>query len=359
VFESACGTDKISPERNAAEEEFKKIGEHYYKVFAEGGMLITFCIWIAGTGAIRFAIMHYMGYLVKAGHIAVIAEACKRGRIPKNQVAYGKQKVKERFATANIYFAVDKLVTSAVKQIQKNIDKAGDKLDFIPSMNAISGAAKLFVDISLGYIDECCLEWTFYQNQQGALQSAAEGVVIYAQNWKVLLKHAAKTMLKTILILLGIVLAAFVPVGLIFKLLKWSPLAAFLIACLIAWVVKFAVIDSYIMIQMMGTYMEVAPQTPWQGKELTAPRPVPTANMMNGPARLRPAGPLRRNAPVPPSVQIAARGTKPEPVSARIAVKKSSDGFSAGKKTTLAYRKGCFFALSALKGDFLSYFAYL
>lgn len=230
-------------------------------LFGEGGMLITFCIWVVGTGAIRFAIMHYMGYMVKAGHIAVIAEACKRGRLPKNQVAYGKQRVKERFVTANIYFAVDKLVTGAVKQIQRNIDKAGNKLDFIPGMNAITGAAKFFVDISLGYIDECCLGWTFYNREQGAFHSAADGVVIYAQNWKVLLKHAAKTMVKTLLLLLAIVLVSFVPVGLIFKLLKWSALAAFLLACLIAWVIKFAFIDSYIMIQMMGTYMEVAPQT--------------------------------------------------------------------------------------------------
>lgn len=230
-------------------------------LFGEGGMLVTFCIWLAGTGVIRFAVMHYMGYLVKAGHIAVIAEACRTGHIPANQVSYGKGKVTERFVTANVYFAVDKLVTGAVKQIQRVIDKAGNALDFIPGMGAITGAAKFFVDISLGYIDECCLGWTFYHMEQGAFQSAADGVVIYAQNWKTLLKSAAMTMVKTLLILLLIVLAAFVPVGLVFKLLHWSPLAAFLLACLIAWTVKFAFIDSYIMIQMMSAYMEVAPST--------------------------------------------------------------------------------------------------
>ena len=230
-------------------------------LFGEGGMVITFCIWVGATGVIRFAIMHYMGYLVKAGHIAVIAEACKRGKLPRNQVEYGKKCVKERFATSNIYFTVDKLVSGSVKQIQNKIDRAGDKLDFIPGMDALAGLAKFFVSISLGYIDECCLGWTFYNRDKSAFQAAADGVVIYAQNWKVLLKSAAKTMLKTLLLLLAIVLAAFIPVGIIFKLLKWSPLAAFLLACLIAWVVKFAVIDSYIMIQMMGSYMDVAPGT--------------------------------------------------------------------------------------------------
>ena len=230
-------------------------------LFGENGMVITFIIWIGGTGVIRFVIMHYFGYLVKAGHIAVIAEAMKTGQVPANQVNYGKEKVKERFATSNIYFGVDKLVTGAVKQIQKGIDKLGGALDFIPGMGAVTGIAKFFVDISLGYIDECCFGWTFYNPQQGAFKSAADGVVIYAQNWKVLLKDAAKTMAKTIGLTILMALVIFIPIGLLFKLFHWSGLVAFLLACLIAWVVKFAFMDSYIMCQMMVSYMQVAPAT--------------------------------------------------------------------------------------------------
>jgi len=230
-------------------------------LFGDGGMLITFIIWVGGTGVIRLALMHYVGYLVKAGHIAVIAEAMKTGKVPANQVNYGKEMVKQRFATSNIYFAVDKLITGAVKQIQNKIDKLGNKLDFIPGMEAVAGLAKFFVSISLGYIDECCFGWTFYNPDQGAFKSAADGVVIYAQNWKVLLKDAAKTMAKTIGLLVVMALVIFIPVGLLFKLLKWSGLVAFLLACLIAWVVKFAFMDSYIMCQMMVSYMQVAPNT--------------------------------------------------------------------------------------------------
>ena len=230
-------------------------------LFGDGAMLIMLILWISATGVVRFFIMHYMGYLVKAGHIAVIAEACFTGQIPSNQVEYGKQMVTQRFATSNVYFAIDKLVTSAVKQIQNGLGKVGNALDFIPGMEAVTGLAQFFVSISLGYIDECCLGWTFYHKEQDAFKSAADGVVIYAQNWKVLLKDAAKTMLRVILLTFGIALLIFIPVGLLFKLLKWSGFAAFLLACLIAWVVKFAYLDSYIMIQMMASYMQVAPTT--------------------------------------------------------------------------------------------------
>lgn len=230
-------------------------------LFGETGMIIMFLLWVSAVGAVRLAIMHYMGYLVKAGHIAVIAEAMATGRIPANQVAYGKKQVTERFVTSNVYFAVDKLISSAVKQIQGKIGKLGDKLDFIPGMGAVTGLAQFFVSISLGYIDECCLGWTFLNKNQNAFKSAADGVVIYAQNWKIILKDAAKTMLKVVLLTVAIALLIFVPVGIIFKLLKWSPLAAFLLALLIAWVVKFAVMDSYIMIQMMASYLQAAPET--------------------------------------------------------------------------------------------------
>lgn len=230
-------------------------------LFGDGGMGVAILIWIGGTGVIRFVIMHYMGYLVKAGHVAVIAEAVTTGQIPANQVDYGKKMVTERFATSNIYFAVDKLVTGAVKQIQRGVEKVGNALDFIPGMGAVTGLAKFFVDISLGYIDECCLGYTFYKKEQGAFKSAADGVVIYAQNWKSLLKNAAKTMVKVVLLMVVLAIVIFVPVGLLFKLLKWSPLVAFLLACLAAWVIKFAFVDSYIMIEMMVTYMGLAPNT--------------------------------------------------------------------------------------------------
>ena len=230
-------------------------------LFGDWGMVLMFIGWMAAIRAFWLLIMHYFGYMIKAGHIAVIAEACFTGQVPANQVEYGKNAVKERFLTSNVYFAVDKLVTAAIREIQKGIGKVGDFLDFIPGAEAVTGAAQFFVSIALGYVDECCLGWTFYNKHQGAFKSAADGVVIYAQNWKAVLMGALKTMGKVILLTVVLALVIFVPVGILFKILKWSGLFAFILACVIAWVVKFAVMDSYMMIQMMSVYMGVAPNT--------------------------------------------------------------------------------------------------
>ena len=82
-----------------------------------------------------------------------------------------------------------------------------------------------------------------------------------AQNIKKLLGNAAKTMLKVVLAVVVTVILIFIPVGLLFRVFDWSGLLAFLIACLLTWVVKFAFLDSFILCQTMAGYMEVAPNT--------------------------------------------------------------------------------------------------
>lgn len=230
-------------------------------LFGEIGVIIAAILWLVVIKVVWKIIMHYGGYLIKAGHVAVIAEACRTGQVPSGQVRYGKDMVRDRFVTTNVYFLVDKLVAGAVKQIQKNIGRLGNRLDFIPGMGAITGAAQFFVKISLGYVDECCLGWTFYNKQQGVFKSAADGVVLYTQNWKTLLKNAAWTMIKVIFLTVVIILAIFIPVGVLFKVMGWYPLIALAAAVCIALVVKFAVMDSFIMVRMMTAYMDVAPDT--------------------------------------------------------------------------------------------------
>ena len=230
-------------------------------LFGDMGLVIGFLIWCACVKFVHLVIMNYAGYLVKAGHIAVLAEAAVTGQIPDNQVQYGMDKVKERFVTSNVYFAVDKLVSGAVREVQKGIEKVSNFLDFVPGMDKVASLAKWFVELSLGYIDECCLGYTFYRTEQGAFQSACDGVVIYAQNVGHLLKNAAMTMLKLVLATLAAVLVVFIPVGLVFKVLHWNGFIAFVLACLIAWVVKFAFLDSYVLCQSMAGYMSVAPTT--------------------------------------------------------------------------------------------------
>lgn len=230
-------------------------------LFGEAGLAIMFVLWLSATGVINFLINQYFGYMVKAGHIAIITTAVTTGQIPEDQINAAKEMVTERFAASNVYFAIDKLISGAVKQIQRVWGSIGAKLDFIPGMNVIMKAGQLFIGISLGYVDECCLGYTFYNKEQGAFKSAADGVVIYAQNWKKLLKAAAFTTLVVIGSVIGVTVVIFLMFGGLFTLLKWPRIIAFFPALFVALAVKSAFIDSWILVKMMCSYMEAAPGT--------------------------------------------------------------------------------------------------
>jgi len=233
-----------------------------------GSIQVALALIVIGLAGIRFArfiIMRYFGYLVKAGHIAVIVEAVVTGKVPDNQIAYGKDMVKERFLTANVFFLIDGLVSGAVKQLQRAIGKVGGLLKFIPGMKMLASIAKFFIEISLGYVDECCLGYTFYNKGEGAFKSATDGVVIYFQNWKKLLGNAAKTML-LVFIAMAAIAAVFIFLFLaaINLFAQGNTIAIFgavILALMVALAVKSAFIDSFILVRTMSVYMQVAPET--------------------------------------------------------------------------------------------------
>lgn len=230
-------------------------------LFGGVGVSVSLMIWLGLYNVLRFFLMHYVGYMLKAGHIAIIMTAVTTGQIPENQFEVGKKMVIDRFATANVYLVVDSLVSKAVKQLQHMVDKAGNLFGAIPGMNFLTNVLGIFIGIFLGYIDECCIGYTFYKQDQGAFKSAADGVAIYAQNWKRLLKDAAKTTIMVVLLVIGLTLAVFLVIGGLFALLHWNRFIAFLLAAMIATVIKSAFIDSWILVKMMSSYMEVAPST--------------------------------------------------------------------------------------------------
>ena len=222
---------------------------------------------MTATVFVHFAIMRYVGYLVRVGHIAVVAEAVTTGKIPDNQVEYGKKMVQERFLTANVFFVVDRLVDRSVKQLQNVFGRAGGILGNIPGLKIAMSFGKMVIGISLKYIDDCCLGYIFYKKDQGVFKSATDGVVIYAQNWKKLLKTALSTSVMVILLTVGLTIILFLTVGGLITLLASSAgigaggLFGLFLAAFMAFILKRAFIDSYMMVRMMTAYMQEAPTT--------------------------------------------------------------------------------------------------
>ena len=228
---------------------------------SSGVGVVLFFIWLGVWGIAHWLIKHYFSYLIKAGHIAVIAQSLKEGAIPANPVTVGKNMVTERFGTSSVYFLVDKLVAGAVRQLQKVFGKATELLGSLPGGGALRTIGKLFIDISLGYVDECCLGYTFYHPEQNAYKSAADGVVVYTQNWKQMLKDAAKTTFVVLLTIVTVTLLAFVAIGGLFRFMDWNMIVAVILSLFVSFVVKHAFVDSWILVKMMSSYLTVAETT--------------------------------------------------------------------------------------------------
>lgn len=234
---------------------------------ATGGDLfgVMLFLWIiisvGGFGAVN----RLVGYMLKAGHVATVAEIVTTGNVPEDVVKFGTDKVKAKFATAAAYYALDSLLTGALNQINKGIDVIGNLLGKIPGMENIVSFLKTFVNIALGNVDECCLAYTFYKEDQSSFESAADGVVIYFQNWKVVLKSALKLSLLSMLFTFVVFLVImFMLIGIVSATGAEGAGAffiGFILAVLIAAILKSAFLDSYIMVCMIHSYMEVAPTT--------------------------------------------------------------------------------------------------
>ncbi|MGI6084110.1 MAG: hypothetical protein ACOYIF_01535 [Acetivibrionales bacterium] len=226
---------------------------------------ISFAIFGGGGWAIYRFVRDYINYMIKAAHVAVIADMAVKGGVPDgfNMYNYGVSKVKKFFVASNVLFAVDRLINGSVRQIQRVFGGIGEFLKFIPGVKALTQILNMFVDIVLSYIDECILAYIFLNEGQNVWKSAADGVVLYAQNWKTILKTGAKILaflvaffLVSFLIFNGIFAGIFNGIdsleGGLAMPIAWTLTVAFVL------VLKWAILDSIIMIYMMTNYLKVA-----------------------------------------------------------------------------------------------------
>lgn len=246
------------------------IGYLVIKLFGESGGAFIFIMVFAFLfvyGGLRF-VERYFLYMVKIGHVAVIVELLRTGKIPegKGQVAYGKEQVTSNFGTSNVAFALDKMVHVAVRQIQRWILRIGNVFSFIPGSKNIIGIINTIMSVSLNYIDEAIVSYIFLrkseQRQESVWKSASDGVVLYAQSWKGILKTATGSVIFIYAFNIICFLVFVFPLMFVSKLLSGneSGLATFfgflaiVGAYVLTTILKRAFIDPIVTIAMIRSY---------------------------------------------------------------------------------------------------------
>jgi hypothetical protein len=176
-------------------------------------MLILAVIALGSVIGITRLAQRYVLYLVKVGHVAVITELVTVGELPAgtNQFSYGKDKVVKHFGSASALFVVDQLVSVAVRQILNWLGQAASCLGQIPGVNAIVSIIRAILQVAGNYVDESVMSYILQHEDQDVWQAAADGLVLYAQNWKKLLLTATVLALIIALLGAGIFLIVFLP----------------------------------------------------------------------------------------------------------------------------------------------------
>ena len=177
---------------------------------------------IAGI-VINFLLSRYASYMLTCGQIAMIERGLTTGEMPKDVFKAGKEAVKERFATANVYFVLKGITSSITHEITSVVNKLTDSKN--DAVSTVTGLISLGIAVILEYVNYCSLAWVFHKKEQNAFKSTCDGAVIYFQNWKTLLANVGKILGITVVSL--IVLCIPLIVGSVVLFVAVEPLAVF------------------------------------------------------------------------------------------------------------------------------------
>ena len=244
-------------------------------IFGDEGFRGTTTVWggVLGfglTAGVVFLLREYLLYMVKVAHIAVIVELLDGKTMPdgRSQIEHGQAIVRERFAEANVLFAVDQIVKGVLRAVTGLVRGIVSFIP-IPGLQNIIGLVQAFLNIAVGFVDEVILAYGIRNKADNPWASARSALVLYGQNYKVMLRNAAWLTLVVYGLSFLVFLLFLAPAGAIALLLPGSLSAfGFVIALLFAWSIKAALLEPLAITCMMQVYFPTiegqTPNTEWE-----------------------------------------------------------------------------------------------
>lgn len=233
--------------------------------FRIGAMTWGGIIGFALTAGTIFLLREYLLYMVKAGHIAVLVELIEGRDVPQgqSQISYATDMVRQHFIEANVLFGVDLLVRGVLAAILGLIQGIASFLP-IPGLQNVLALVRAFLRVAIGLMDEVVLGYLFRVHTTNPWHDAETAVVLYAQNYRVMLKNAAWLTIIIYVLAFVVFLLMLAPAAAIVWFIPnaWGA-GGFVFAILFAWAVKAALLEPFAIAAMMEVYFKVIEgQTP-------------------------------------------------------------------------------------------------
>lgn len=237
-----------------------------------GGTALGGLIGFAVVSGVVFWAREYLLYLVKAGHIAVLVELMDGREVPagKSQIDYATGVVRQQFATSSILFGLNQLLRGVLRTFNRVTVSLASWLP-IPGLDALVRIADAIVNTSLSHLDQVILAQILRSRSDNAWATARDCMVLYAQNYKPVLKNAVfLTIVIWALTLLLVVLAA-APVAAVIGLFHvHAGLWTLALAIVAALSLKAALIDPFATVALLQVYDHVSrgqsPNPEWVAK---------------------------------------------------------------------------------------------
>jgi hypothetical protein len=230
-----------------------------------GGAGIGGLIGFAIISGILYWAREYLLYLVKAGHIAVLVELMDGRQIPagKGQIDYATNIVKQHFATSSMLFGLNQLIRGILRAFNRLTVSIASWLP-IPGLDALVKLVDAVINTSLSHLDQVILAQILRKQTTNPWAVARDSTVLYAQNYKAVLKNAAFLTFIIWGLTLLILLLVTAPIAALIGLFHiHAGIATFALAVIAALSLKAALIDPFATVALIQVYDKItAGQTP-------------------------------------------------------------------------------------------------
>ena len=205
---------------------------------------------------VMYWLREYILYMVKAGHIAVMVELIDNRPMPegRSQIGHAQAMVRERFGEASVLFALDQLIKGVLRAVTGLIRGVFTLLP-VPGMRQLITILRAFLSVAVGFIDEVILAYGMRIRATDPWASARTGLVLYAQNYKPMLKNAAWITLFVYGLAAILFFVMLAPAALIANLYPGGMSAmGVVIAIILAWSVKQALLEPLAVACLLQAY---------------------------------------------------------------------------------------------------------
>lgn len=223
-------------------------------------------------GAFMYWAREYLLYLVKAGHIAILVTLLDGKTLPQgtSQIRYGSDVVKARFVQTSILFALDQLIKGVIRALA-GLVRGALSIVSLPGAQQLSSILHAFLRVAVGFVDEVILARTIHTASTNPWGTARDSLILYGQNYKIMLKNAAWLAVLVYLFSFLVFLIMLAPATLV---VYWMPDAwsagAFVFALLFAWSIKAALLEPFAVTCLMDVYLKTIegqqPDQEWEAR---------------------------------------------------------------------------------------------